>query len=217
MTVPEEPAYTEQELEKLWSDYMIEGARYGDLDDVVEALKRNAKVDATDDNGGTALHMAAGNAHLQIAQLLLKAGANTEAKNKAGNTALHWACLSQSPGEHCHTSADMACMFHVSVLLHSRRHTPSVLNTHVIHAAIVQMLLQHGANPAAVNDAGQVPFDNALDNAAIQQLFQEHSAAADRMGGDETQGDAGAAANQEKVDAQGLEIAVEGMSLASQP
>lgn len=93
-----EGQYTEQELEKLWSDYMIEGARYGDLQDVVEALQHNAKVDATDSNGGTALHMAAGNAHLDIAQHLLKAGANTEAKNLAGNTALHWACLSHSPG-----------------------------------------------------------------------------------------------------------------------
>lgn len=100
MTVAEEPVYTQEELEKLWSDYMIDGARYGDLDDVVEALKHQAKVDATDSNGGTALHMAAANTHLEIAQHLLRAGANTEVKNSAGNTALHWACLSQSPGEH---------------------------------------------------------------------------------------------------------------------
>jgi ankyrin repeat protein len=90
--------YTKEELIQLWNDYMIEGARYGDVADVMEALANDAEVDAQDTSGRTALHMAAANAHLEVAEVLLKAGANTEAKNDAGNTALHWACISQSAG-----------------------------------------------------------------------------------------------------------------------
>lgn len=91
-----QPRYTAEELIKLWSDYMIEGARYGDEDDVHEALNNAAKVDAQDEDGRTALHMAAANAYISIAKTLLQAGANTEIKNGSGNTALHWACVSGS-------------------------------------------------------------------------------------------------------------------------
>lgn len=90
------PQYTAEELVKLWSDYMIEGARYGDEEDVHEALENAAKVDTQDEDGRTALHMAAANAYISIATVLLKAGANTEIKNASGNTALHWACVAGS-------------------------------------------------------------------------------------------------------------------------
>eukprot|EP00892_Ulva_mutabilis_P007007 jgi/Ulvmu1/4679/UM002_0410.1 len=91
-----QPQYTAEELVKLWSDYMIEGARYGDEEDVHEALTNSADVDARDEDGRTALHMAAANAYVSIAQTLLQAGANTEVKNASGNTALHWACVAGS-------------------------------------------------------------------------------------------------------------------------
>lgn len=100
MALPEDvevrPQYTEAELINLWNDYMIEGARYGDEEDIHEALKNSAQVDAQDDDGRTALHMAAANGYTSIAQVLLKAGANTEMKNTSGNTALHWACVGGS-------------------------------------------------------------------------------------------------------------------------
>lgn len=91
-----QPQYTAHELVKLWNEYMIEGARYGDEEDVHEALKNSAEVDAQDEDGRTALHMAAANAYTTIAQTLLQAGANTEIKNQSGNTALHWACVAGS-------------------------------------------------------------------------------------------------------------------------
>lgn len=59
---------------------------------------------------------------------------------------------------------------------------------------MVHLLLQNGANPAALNDAGQVPIDNALDHTAIGALFQQHSAAADSSAADSSQYDASAAA-----------------------
>ena len=88
--------YTAEQLRELWSSYMIEGARYGDSEDVVEALGNNADVNATDEDGRSALHMAAANGHTGIMQTLLDAGANTEQRNATGNTALHWACVGGS-------------------------------------------------------------------------------------------------------------------------
>ena len=70
---------------------------------------------------------------------------------------------------------------------------------------MVQLLLQNGANPAALNEGGQVPIDNALDDAAIGQVFQQHSAAADSIGGEMTQEDS-AAASGGKLDAQDLSL-----------
>ena len=88
--------YTAEQLCELWSSYMIEGARYGDSEDVVEALGNNADVNAIDEDGRSALHMAAANGHTGIMQTLLDAGANTEQRNPTGNTALHWACVGGS-------------------------------------------------------------------------------------------------------------------------
>lgn len=90
------PQHTAEDLVKLWSDYMIEGARYGDEEDVQEALRNSADVDAKDEEGRTALHMAAANAYMSIARRLLQAGANTEVQNETGSTALHWACVAGS-------------------------------------------------------------------------------------------------------------------------
>ena len=95
-TAEEEPVaskYTSQQIEQIWADYMIEGARYGDMEDVDDALARRTDANATDTSGRTALHMAAANGHTDVMRRLLAAGANTEQRNDSGNTALHWACM----------------------------------------------------------------------------------------------------------------------------
>lgn len=87
------PTFTAERLREAWDAYMLDGARYGDLEDVREALERGADVNASDVSGKTALHMAAANGHTAIVKLLLVHGAETERRNRAGNTALHWACV----------------------------------------------------------------------------------------------------------------------------
>ena len=69
------PAHSPAELRQLWNAYLIDSARYGDSDDVVEALQNSADVNAVDSAGRTALHMAAANGHSAIVQRLLDAGA----------------------------------------------------------------------------------------------------------------------------------------------
>ena len=46
-----------------------------------------------DENGLTALHVAAGNNHLNIVEILLNRGIDINSKDNNGNTALHGACL----------------------------------------------------------------------------------------------------------------------------
>jgi Ankyrin repeats (3 copies) len=88
--------FTPAQLRAAWEEYMLDGARYGDIEDVREALGNQADVNAPDTTGRTALHMAAANGHAAVVELLLANGANTEHANTAGNTALHWACVGGS-------------------------------------------------------------------------------------------------------------------------
>ena len=75
-------------------DFYLDSARYGDTEDVRLALKENVAVNVAEEDGNnTALHMASGNNHLDILQILLDAGADVNAKNKEDNSPLHWACL----------------------------------------------------------------------------------------------------------------------------
>ena len=51
-------------------------------------IEKGADVDAKNNDGGTALHWAALNEHIDIAKILIENGANINAKDKDGETAL---------------------------------------------------------------------------------------------------------------------------------
>ena len=75
-------------------DELMEAARYDDVDVVRALLHCHPKlVDAVEESSGnTAWHMAAGNGHTRVLELLqLVSTASSNATNKAGNTPLHWA------------------------------------------------------------------------------------------------------------------------------
>ena len=57
-----------------------------------ELLHGGEGVDAVDEEGHTALHLACDRGHLEIARSLLQRGAPLEAQNCDGMTALHMAC-----------------------------------------------------------------------------------------------------------------------------
>ncbi|GAQ85364.1 hypothetical protein KFL_002310200 [Klebsormidium nitens] len=73
--------------------FLVDSARYGDVEDVQATLDSGVDASAADSSGRTALHMAAANGHENVVQLLLEKGANVNAANQEGNTPLHWAAL----------------------------------------------------------------------------------------------------------------------------
>lgn len=71
---------------------VLECARYGEADDLKELLKLGGNVNYLDDNGNSALHKAAANGTIDIANILYEYNAQYLA-NLSGNTPLHFACL----------------------------------------------------------------------------------------------------------------------------
>ncbi len=69
-------------------------ARLGDLAKVKAFLEQGIDVNAKDENGRTALHIAAQNKHQDIVELLLSNGADVHAKEKNGYTPLFYGIFS---------------------------------------------------------------------------------------------------------------------------
>lgn len=67
---------------------LIEGVKKGSAPIVHAFIAKGASVDATDANGGTALHWAAGRGSLDVVNLLLAHGADLNARDRAGLSAL---------------------------------------------------------------------------------------------------------------------------------
>lgn len=78
-------------------DAFLDSARYneeGDLDLLRAYLEKNPRdVDARDEQGRTAVHMAAANGHMPILEMLFQFSPQPNIPNDEGNTALHFAAL----------------------------------------------------------------------------------------------------------------------------
>src|SRR5437667_9062862 len=70
---------------------VADAAMKGDLNQVRSLIKQAADVNAAQGDGMTALHWAAFNANLELAQTLLYAGANVRAMTRLGITPLYLA------------------------------------------------------------------------------------------------------------------------------
>jgi cytohesin len=118
---------------------------------VVEVLLANkADVNAQDNSGNTPLHLVAGGGQVKIIQMLLAAGANPNAENKEERTPLSFA-------------AESGSLEIVKILLAAKADpnggkldAPLLCAIHKNDAAVVELLLQAGANPNAKGeDDGQ--------------------------------------------------------------
>jgi len=72
-------------------DEFLYAASTNDLATVKKMLGEGRDINATGEFDYTALHMAARNGHIEMAQLLVTQGADIDARNKSGMTPLHWA------------------------------------------------------------------------------------------------------------------------------
>jgi ankyrin repeat protein len=77
-------------MSEIEEEFVI-SARYGEVDEVREALKGGVNVNCKNSFGNTALHCAAANNHTDVVMLLLESGGDIDAQNDSGNTPLAWA------------------------------------------------------------------------------------------------------------------------------
>jgi len=90
---PEMPAITKPAAGDLWK-----AVAYRDLSKVKSLIDRGADLDESNYNGETALITAVRMGSVQMAGLLIEAGANLEVRDKSGRTALDWAKLYSGRG-----------------------------------------------------------------------------------------------------------------------
>lgn len=84
--MPKRPAMSDNDFIKL--------CRSGNAQEVEEAIMNGANVNASGNDGRTALMWATYYGHVQTAEVLLQHGADVNAKDKDGLTALIWVALS---------------------------------------------------------------------------------------------------------------------------
>jgi len=70
---------------------LLNASKEANIKAVKDLLKQDARFEAKDNEGKTALHWAAENGFLEIVEALLKKGAKIETKDNNGKTALDWA------------------------------------------------------------------------------------------------------------------------------
>ena len=76
---------------QLRNKQLLEAAESGDIKRTKNLLARGANINARNNKGSTALHIAVHYGHREIVEALVNAGADINAKGRYGMTALHWA------------------------------------------------------------------------------------------------------------------------------
>ena len=124
-------------------------------------LAAGADPNARDEGGGTPLHAAAEDAHLSVIEALLAADADPNAREDDGKTPLHVvAATAEAADKWLRAQAGKAANRKKTKRLYAAilNRTPSV----------IEALLDAGADAAARDEAGKVPFDYAKDNEALK-------------------------------------------------
>ena len=149
----------------------IDAARDGLLDQLQSILSSGVPIDSTDDDGCTALHMAASEGHHQVVTFLVNAGANRSLVDAQEFSTLHWATLSE----------DLETM---SLSLTQQQgvdpkdvdsRTPLSWAVAQGSPDVVRWLIAHGSNPNSADRDGWTPLHYAAARnrvAMIDLLFQ---------------------------------------------
>ena len=137
---------------------LLDATKHGDVVAVRSLLEGGADPDVARGDGLTALHLAAQQGSLEIAQLLIEAGANVEAKTRIGaHTSLHLA----SGGAHASVVRALIDAGADPTAMTSRTGvTPLPLAAKALNGeSTVRALLEHGVTvDARESAAGQTPL-----------------------------------------------------------
>ncbi|XP_043279723.1 ankyrin repeat domain-containing protein 27-like [Venturia canescens] len=136
-------------------------------------LEHEADPNDSDADGTTPLHCAASRGHQNTLLLLLHANADPTITDSRGNTPLHLA------SDHGHEGCVKAIIYFTEQMAIPMKKSPANSNgeTPLHHAAkwgydnIVEILMEHGANPRATNRRGQTPLVVA-HNSRVSKLLQ---------------------------------------------
>ncbi len=134
-----------------------EAAEQGDVGEVKRLLAAGADVNASDDDGGTALHWAVAKDNLEIARLLLQHGADPNAGADRDMAPLGLAAIGGRT-----KMATLLCE-HGAEVNHRGVGDESALHTAAYegHAEVVEALLQHGAEIDITKEDGSTPMSMA--------------------------------------------------------
>ena len=144
------------------------------LDEIKMMIAAGADLHATDEYGGTPLHLMAIAGNAEVVSALIIVGANVHARDNNGHTSLHEAAHSGS-------------IESISILIKARANlnaktkngeTPLFLAIQVGHIEVVSQLLKAGVNPNVQIKGGFTPLSIAkkLGKSAIVKLLEEAGA-----------------------------------------
>ncbi|KAM8954198.1 ankyrin repeat domain-containing protein 6 isoform 2-T2 [Pelodytes ibericus] len=154
---------SQQDVVAVLSERLLVAAYKGQVDNVVQLINKGAKVAVTK-HGRTPLHLAANKGHLNVVQILLKAGCELDIQDDGHQTALHRAAVVGN-------SDILAVLIQEGCALDRQdKDGNTALHEASWHgfSQSVKLLVKAGANVLARNKAGNTPLHLACQNGHSQ-------------------------------------------------
>ena len=143
-----------------------------DVDHIRVLIENGATVDLRDDMGRTPLHVCVSAAarkdgDVDVARLLLESGSNPNSKDNEGNSIFWTVCLNRTD-----TMVRLLLQHGAAITISDKNPLSGETILHKLagrftwphfslQAKIMEMLLEHGANPRIRNNQGKLPLDVA--------------------------------------------------------
>ncbi|XP_018427602.1 PREDICTED: ankyrin repeat domain-containing protein 6 isoform X4 [Nanorana parkeri] len=154
---------SQQDVVAALSERLLVAAYKGQVDNVVQLINKGAKVAVTK-HGRTPLHLAAHKGHLNVVQILIKAGCELNIQDDGHQTALHRASVVG------HSDILAVLIQEGCALDRQDKDGNTALHEAAWHgfSQSVKLLVKAGANVLAKNKAGNTPLHLACQNGHSQ-------------------------------------------------